>query len=336
MVARAYCFTYNNYTEEDILNLSNTNIPIRYICWGQEIAPETGTPHLQGYIEFTKPMRITGIKKINPTFSKMHLECRKGTREEAKAYCAKGIQSKEEWNLLGSKGPNFGIEAIFIEFGNWEAGGSGTRNDLDAVRETALNEGMRGVTLKGNNQQIKVAEKFLTYHEEPRDWETTVHWYFGESGSGKSRSAREALEGVDFFTKNDGTKWWDGYDGHEAVIIDDFRDSWWSLTEMLSLLDRYEKRVETKGGWRQFKPKQIIVTSIHPPEYMYKIADEDSRQLIRRVHLTKKFVTRFCNEVEGVILEPLDSNEKKLINKKINEIYPEDNIASDEDIVLDI
>lgn len=356
MTSRAYCFTLNNYTEDDIALLSVINEKIRFICWGQEIAPETGTPHLQGYVEFKTPLRIAGIKKLNVSFARMHLEVRRGTRDEAKAYCAKGDQSKEEFETTGTNGPNYGLNVAYFEFGNWEAGGSGSRNDLGVIRNLAITEGMRGVALTGNMQQIKVAEAFLKYHEEPRDWLTEVFWFWGPSGSGKSRAARELFANADFFVKNDNSKWWDGYDGHEAVIIDDFRDSWWSLTEMLSLLDRYEKRVETKGGWRQFKPKQIVVTSIHPPSHMYRIADEDSRQLIRRVTRVDNFVTRFCHEVGGVILEPPSleniqkvlgenrslevdniANDNALLNIGVHEMpNVEDNIANDDVIILDI
>lgn len=272
MAARNYCFTVNNWTEEDQIYLRDIKAPVRGITWGREVG-ESGTPHLQGYVEFFRPMRITGIKKLGGPFATMWLGARRGSREQAIEYARKGDDWEEAGDLAVTQG---------------------YRSDLDHVRRDAADGGMREVTLYANMQQIAVAKAFLTYHEEPRDWETDVHWYWGETRAGKSRAAREATAKYDTFTKNDGSRWWDGYDGHEAVIIDDFRDSWWSLTEMLSLLDRYEKRVEVKGGWRQFKPRMIVVTSIHPPEHMYRIADEDAGQLRRRINVVTKFR---CNEV---------------------------------------
>ena len=49
MAFRNFIFVLNNYTEEDVERL--TKFPCRYIVFAKEIAPTTGTPHLQGYCE---------------------------------------------------------------------------------------------------------------------------------------------------------------------------------------------------------------------------------------------------------------------------------------------
>lgn len=139
---------------------------------------------------------------------------------------------------------------------------------------------MRVVTSVCNAQQIKVAKEFLTYNEEGRNWPVEVIWLTGKSGSGKSKMAHELAP--DAYCK-DGTKWWDGYDAHDDIIIDDFRDSWWELTFMLKLLDRYELRVEQKGGYRQILAKRIIITSIKHPNECYLNTGECKQQLLRRI-----------------------------------------------------
>lgn len=298
MVSRNYCWTLNNWTDEEC-EVLRTPGRWRYIVWGREVGEE-GTPHLQGYIELSKPQRITGIKKWGGPYARMHLETRRGTRLEAKNYCLED----GDWE----------------EHGDWNAGGQGTRTDLDKVRNLAIGGGMREVTLTSNLQQIRVAEKYLTYHEEPRDFKPHVEWYWGPTGTGKSRAARNNCSAMDCYTKNTPTKWWNGYDGHEAVIIDDFRDSWWSLTDMLSLLDRYERQVETKGGERQFRASVIVVTSAHSPETLYKGCGEDVQQLLRRIDI----VTEFRNEVGGVILSPpTPSREDNISEPDYTEILAE-------------
>jgi len=275
MSARSWVYTINNYTLDE--QLATEGIPCRYHIYGLETG-ENGTPHMQGYIEFGKVYRFAGVKKLLP---RAHLEIRKGTRDEARAYCMKDNE--------------------YIEVGDWDLGGQGRRTDLNNIRQIALEGGMRAVTTIAGIQGIRTAEKFLTYNEDPRDWKPEVHWLWGKTGVGKSRTARELTGDEDTYTKNDGTKWWEGYDGHENVIMDDFRDSWWSITETLSLLDRYEKRVEYKGDLRQFRPKKIVITSLFPPGEQYKNTGECINQLIRRID----HVTEIRNDDERVILEPL-------------------------------
>lgn len=268
MTVRNVCFTINNYTVDDIIGVCE--IDWTYLNVGWEVG-EKGTPHMQGYGELARVTRFNTLKKSMP---RAHLGSRKKSQKQADEYCKK--------------------EGFYTTHGTLKR--QGARNDLCKVREAALEGGMREVSSWANLQGIRVAEKFLTYNEEPRNWECDVHWLWGPTGTGKSRTARELCNGSeDIYTKNTGTKWWDGYDAHEYVIIDDFRPSWWDITYMLSLLDRYEFRVETKGGHRQFRPKTIIVTSCLPPERCYLGTGEAIQQLLRRVSVV--------SEVGGVILE---------------------------------
>lgn len=273
---RNACFTLNNYTAVDDNNLQNATF-YSYIVFGYEVGDQ-GTPHLQGYIELNRKTRFNTVKQL--IGARAHLEARKGTQQQAIEYCKKGGRFFER-----------GIKA-----------NQGARTDLDEVRRTALEEGMRHVTARFNLQGIKVAEKFLTYNEDPRDFKPLVTWLHGVTGAGKSRRAREICTD-DVYTKNNGTKWWDGYDGHECCIIDDFRDSWWPITEMLSLLDRYEKLVEFKGGWRQFKSKIIVITSINEPRDCYKGTGEAIEQLLRRIDHTVHVVPH-VPEVGGNTIGP--------------------------------
>ena len=50
---RNYRFTFNNYKPEDEERLLElVPKPLKYIIYGHEIAPTTGTPHLQGFCAF--------------------------------------------------------------------------------------------------------------------------------------------------------------------------------------------------------------------------------------------------------------------------------------------
>jgi len=45
-------FTLNNYTEDDIDRLCDMDPDKALVVIGLEVAPTTGTPHLQGYFQF--------------------------------------------------------------------------------------------------------------------------------------------------------------------------------------------------------------------------------------------------------------------------------------------
>jgi len=81
---KAYCFTLNN--PEGPVAVPDA---AAYMIYQEETAPDTGTKHFQGYVEFKTGMRISQIKKLGAGWDKMHLEPRKGTQEQAIAYCQK-------------------------------------------------------------------------------------------------------------------------------------------------------------------------------------------------------------------------------------------------------
>lgn len=271
-VLRNFCFTINNYTLEDFNGVEELGKVCKYLIVGFEIAPKTGTKHLQCYAELDKQTRRSTIMKYIPRAAKV--DPRKGTAAQASDYCKK--------------------DGDFFTWG--EMSKQGARGDLSAMKEFCLTDGMRGVTQVSNNmQQIRVCEKFLTYNEPERDWKPEVIWLWGPTGTGKSRRARE-LCAEDVFCKNSGSKWWDGYDGHVNIIIDDFRDSWWSITYMLGLLDRYAFQLEVKGGFRQIRARKIVITSACSPENCYLGTGEAIGQLLRRIDTVTN-----VTEVGGVI-----------------------------------
>lgn len=91
--AKYWCFTLNNYTDDDIssiINISNQK-QIDYI-FGEEVGDQ-GTPHLQGFIRFkskNRPMKIFSNERV-------HWEKTKSSFENNCAYCMK--QDKYHTNI---------------------------------------------------------------------------------------------------------------------------------------------------------------------------------------------------------------------------------------------
>lgn len=64
--ASRYVFTLNNYNDENYEDyFSNFGI-IKRVVFGFEVAPDTGTPHLQGYLEFIRSQRLAVCRRILP------------------------------------------------------------------------------------------------------------------------------------------------------------------------------------------------------------------------------------------------------------------------------
>jgi len=253
--SRNWVFTLNNYTPEDVASLAS--LPCSYVCAGEEVA-QTGTPHLQGFMCF-KNERVMPKKLL----SRARFDYMKGTQDQAINYC---------FGLSEGKTPN----EVVHEYGTRPK--SSTQKGLDEkerwadIRKLALSGDFETLGEKYPKESI-LYDKNLerAYAKRPRELETIDgemphFWFYGAPGTGKSRDARARFPGA--YIKNPNTKWWDGYDGEDFVIIDDFDKYQVSQGgDMKRWIDRYPFQAEAKGSQMMIRPKVIIVTSnYHPTE----------------------------------------------------------------------
>lgn len=114
---------------------------------------------------------------------------------------------------------------------------------------------------------------------------TICHVYWGATGTGKSHRAWEEA-GADAYIKNPSTKWWDGYRGEDAVLIDEFTGQI-GITYLLRWLDKYSCRVEEKGGDQPLKATKFWICSNTDPREWYPEANEETKAaLLRRLNIT--------------------------------------------------
>lgn len=59
--AKFWCFTLNNYTQDDVDRLATPSDAINYMVVGKEVG-ESGTPHLQGTVCFVERKRLQQVK----------------------------------------------------------------------------------------------------------------------------------------------------------------------------------------------------------------------------------------------------------------------------------
>jgi len=279
---KRWTFTLHNYTPDELERLKNRVIAegnrIVYIVFGLEVCPDTGTLHLQGYMELEKKVTLSGLKRALG-IERIHLEASEGTAEHNRTYCLK---------LPPHAGPP---NEVWHEAGM--AMRQGQRNDLNAVGEQIV-AGVLPQAIAEENPGM-YARYYRGLHalraaviDRPRDKATpkNVIVYFGPTGTGKTRSAVEQLEqqyGDYYLWDPTLHPWWDGYDNHRGVVIDEFRGQL-PFSVILRLLDRYRMTVQIKGGTRQFVADTIYITSPKHPDEWYKDDGSDKiAQLKRRI-----------------------------------------------------
>jgi len=241
--SRNWCFTINNYVADDLPVTSWVESKkLKCVAFSYEIG-ESGTPHLQGFICY---QTMKSFKQVKSDFcNKAHLEAMKGAVEHSVEYCSKAgpltifgtvpMSQKQK----GSAGKKAYEDA-------WE---HATRGNLDEI-----DVGLR-VRFYGTFKRIA-----KDYMGKPCALNTLDNeWIYGPTGTGKSRHTRERFPGAYYKMPN---KWWDGYQGEEVVIIEDFDAMHDKLGYHLKIwADHGFFLAEQKGGVVSIRPKKIVITS---------------------------------------------------------------------------
>ena len=266
---RAWCFTLNNYTQQDEQSIQTIVTRFaRYIVYGRELAPETGTPHLQGYVYFYNQRQRKSVSRLLP---RARVEVANGTAKQNRTYCTKDGDYFEsgEIPIEPSEARMRGGQANAARYTN--AIELARRGDMDSIRES-------------DPQMFLVHGPRLEsmYAPEARPIEGTLQheWWVGPTGAGKSRLLWELYPKHFAKALN---KWWDGYRHQEIVAIEE-----WSpkndltASSLKKWADRYPFPGEIKGGCLQgLRPKKIIVLSNYTPQQCF-LNSEDLEPILRR------------------------------------------------------
>lgn len=271
-LSKYWCFTLNNPANNE---LPGSWPGVQYAVWQREKG-EQGTEHLQGYVVFLIKHHRSWVNK---NCVAAHWEARVGNHAQAKHYCTK---------------PHDGCSCKHCEgcppalAGLWEAGeegenlgGQGKRNDLVSLKR-ALDEGRSEADIAQDDDLFpvwarhhKIIPRYKMFRSEhQRNWQTEVVVYWGPPGSGKSRRAMaEAGPGAYWLPKpssNSAPLYWDGYEGQEHVVIDEFY-GWMPRDTMQRVVDRYPLTVACRGYSTPFVAKKVWITSNQPPDKWWKI-----------------------------------------------------------------
>lgn len=263
--ARAFVFTINNWTEDDEQKVQG--LQAKYTVYGRETGKE-GTPHLQGCIQFANQRTFKAVSKLLP---RAHIEVCKDLAGAVR-YCKKDGDVWEQGTAPMSQK---------------EKGDAGKRvyeEAFELAKKGKLEEIAEPLRTRFYNTYKRIR---ADYQQIPDSLECLEHeWYWGESGTGKSRKARE--ENPDAYLKNP-NKWWCGYVDQKVVVIDEWSPSHECLASHLKQwADHHPFCAETKGASMCIRPQKIIVTSNYSPEECF-MKREDLEPIRRRFKVTQFF-----------------------------------------------
>lgn len=292
---KQWCFTLNNpsLSKEELLEA--LSLSCDYIVIGDEIG-ENGTPHFQGYLELKKKQRFATITKLFPNNSKPHLEAKSthSTRFQASNYCKK--------------------DAKYVEFGtppqdNKKNGTpSGLKLICKAITEgTPLSEAIidKEDTYVRNYRGLQDLESRIKVKSIPLKRIMEIEFHYGKTDTGKTHYCFHHYP--DLFKKPIGKAlWFDGYEGQETVLIDEFVGQY-PLSDVLQLLDCWPTQVEVKCSHRYLAATRMLLTSNNHPSTYYKSKndipwegrEEQQEAFIRR--FTKVFVYRARNDIQEIV-----------------------------------
>jgi len=241
--SRRFCFTWNNYPldAEDQLRCLFERKHAIYLVFGREVG-DSGTPHLQGYLHLKFATTFRALKAQLPM---VHIERARGDGQQNRDYCTKdadfvelgtlpedkGKAGKEAWAKILRKAEEGDWEWIKMEYPRvW----INTYSKLQSLRQPQL-----GVI----------------------DGDITNEWWYGNTGTGKSRLAWEKYGAICYQKMLN--KWWDGYDAEKVVIIEEWSPKNEVTASALKIwADRYPFAAQIKGGVLQkIRPQKIIVIS---------------------------------------------------------------------------
>lgn len=210
------------------LNINSVIHISEFLIFQMEIAPDTGKPHYQGYIELKGQMGLKALQKIFG--SKCHFEARRGTQKQAIDYCSKQESREGETIIVG------------------EPRKQGERGDItEAYYIIATTKDITKVEPSLQVKYGKALQNAMLYAIKPKTESPISHLWYGQ----------DETEFITEFYKEgtfiyDCSTEWNGYKGEENIIYNAPLPS-----DLNRMLDKYPYKIRVLYGIIEFNPKNI-------------------------------------------------------------------------------
>jgi len=307
---RRWCGTLNNPTpDEDGFFRCRAPPPSSIRAMVAQVEKgETGTVHMQFYVEFHAPKNMRQAKSI--LGDRVHIEAAAGTAEQNKHYCTKptpGCKCKHCVGAVRLEGP-----WIFGEFG----GGQGERTDLQEAADTIVNGGsIRDID---PSLIVKYANGFRALQAMKQEKTRELFMCLtivGPPGIGKSHIVRTTFANTPTFNTlfGNGGIWFHEYSGQKVIVIDEYKGQI-QLQKLLGIADKWPIRLECKGGSFAAEHELLILISNSPPSQWYLDKDGTRPAEIHALYRRTGYVEGGMHNLNYV--EVVDDPNKTLEEKR--------------------
>lgn len=262
-LARRFQFTLNEIDKYGQLSDAIKNkVNYKAMISCKETAPSTGHVHAHIYAIFSKPVRWTQV-------CGEHVEICRGSHKKNIEYICKNGDIIEKCNLEEARD----IKMTAAEL---------MRMPSEEVKQLGPHHFKMWTQIRLFNQSMTRGQIYKPG--------IVVHYIWGDSGTGKTKKVYDMIGEEPFDRVKHVNNFWLGVSLDESVKIawyDDFRDSDMKPAEFINFIDYYANDMNIKGGHIPNHYQVIYITSVQPPEELYKnmTLEEPRKQWMRRLHV---------------------------------------------------
>lgn len=138
------------------------------------------------------------------------------------------------------------------------------------------------------------------------DRDIQVMFVTGKAGSGKTYYAKKFLEKLDydFAVSSSSNDPFQDYQGQNAIILDDVRDTVFEFQDLLKMLDNNtSSSIKSRFANKVFNGKMIVITSSIPLHYWYKSASSSMPTWYKQVRTSgKEDFTQLCRRISCYVV----------------------------------
>lgn len=232
---------------------------------------QDGSKHFHVLVQRSKKYDIRNAKMLDWNGEHGNYVSARGSYEQVCKYMGKEDNDPFEFGIANI---SMGDRSAETKRGVKERNELLVKSDLTSLVSSSDLSVERYIQVKKNVDQFKMDLKVIGHY-----MQRTCIWLYGSPGSGKSRWCRAKYPG--FFSKPQ-NKWWDGYRGQSAVVLDDYDTP--ALSHYLKIWsDVYSFWGEIKGGTVACDYSVFVITSNYWPADIWKEpTDEVLVQAINR------------------------------------------------------